>query len=1144
MAANFFTSKTIRESMMQSSPGTRNRIHHRIFSLVTITFILACSDGSGGSDDMVGPNPSGAKGMFLELTPEAALLAETGDRISLSAAVRDARGQKITAKVDYTSLDPAVAIVDATGTVTGLTEGIVAIVGTSGVAKDTAVVAVAAKRLKPGSASVALYPTNDTIPTIGGTITLTAIAREANGRLVSKSRIAWESMTPNIVSVDANGTVRGLGKGMGKVRAKAGAAADTAVVHVAPAGVSQKLAITPAGDTIPNVGEKVNLKASVLDGAGSVIAATITWSSLDGSIATVNSEGVVVGVAKGLARIRATSGALADTARVWVAPSLPPAIVAVQPVTDTITVSGTTQLSATVKDINGSAVTSVAVAWSSSNASVATVSSTGLVKGVAAGTAQITAKAGEATGLATVVVRTSTTSSSLLTLSPEKASVVIGDTMVMQASVTDPKGVLMSSATVSWENSNPVKGTLDGNGSSATIKGLEKGEFRVIAKSGTAADTVWVRVTEPVEGGEGGGSEGDTTVVKVEITPKTDTIPTNGGTVNLSGRVLNSAGGSIDGLLVIWASLDASIATVDNSGLVSALQQGTARITASYGTMKDTALIYVQPAGVTPIPTTMRVMPDSVTFGSAGMTMMLLAEVRDQTGSTMGGIQVSWVSLDPTIVTVSNGVITAVKAGTGRVRASYSNLADTAVVVVQNSPPPGPGYTVDLQIVRFTGTSGSTLVSSAIPLPPGVMRPGDEANVHVLVNGQEQAIYAEALAGLFPDGSLRSLLVQFDYNLGSAPVPAKFVISTTRTTPARAEVPVNLTLSNPLPSAVVLPTDPNYLMSTRAVGPTVGVVEADAFNAQWQSRFHAIGDPKWTYHLSTYTSIDHNLAIDRNFYDRSLAYFAYWVRSGNAEAFKRGIHYAIVYREKYARIYNYKLQPHNIMIEGEALLYRLLGDDEGRRGASLNAVYLRDSWLPKLQDPTWQYSANRPMARVIEAFITALQVDAPSGNWPSELRKALTAFLAHQSPDGGYRYPAQCNMSNNFQTGLWNDALIRYWEEFEQDPRILTAVQRNNDWMWNTQWVASGGGFKYSEGPCSLPGAGGNTNPAPDLNLLIVNAFGFVYQQTRDAKYRQQGDVVFNEGIKRAWLGGTPAQGDKQFNQQYRSAFRYLFYRR
>jgi hypothetical protein len=39
------------------------------------------------------------------------------------------------------------------------------------------------------------------------------------------------------------------------------------------------------------------------------------------------------------------------------------------------------------------------------------------------------------------------------------------------------------------------------------------------------------------------------------------------------------------------------------------------------------------------------------------------------------------------------------------------------------------------------------------------------------------------------------------------------------------------------------------------------------------------------------------------------------------------------------------------------------------------------------------------------------------------------------------------------------------------------------------------------------------------------------------------GEQVFSEAVTRAWMGNTPAQGDKQYNQQYRAAYRYLAYR-
>jgi hypothetical protein len=87
------------------------------------------------------------------------------------------------------------------------------------------------------------------------------------------------------------------------------------------------------------------------------------------------------------------------------------------------------------------------------------------------------------------------------------------------------------------------------------------------------------------------------------------------------------------------------------------------------------------------------------------------------------------------------------------------------------------------------------------------------------------------------------------------------------------------------------------------------------------------------------------------------------------------------------------------------------------------------------------------------------------------------------------------------------------------------------------------GSDRESPWPAAQPNAGGTAVAAPDLNLLMVTTFGFVYQQTRDPGYLQWGDAVFREGIKRAWFGNTPTQADKQFNQQFRSAFRYFAYR-
>jgi len=450
---------------------------------------------------------------------------------------------------------------------------------------------------------------------------------------------------------------------------------------------------------------------------------------------------------------------------------------------------------------------------------------------------------------------------------------------------------------------------------------------------------------------------------------------------------------------------------------------------------------------------------------------------------------------------------------------------------------------IPLVLTRLTGSSGEALISNAIPLPPGLLLPDQVDRVQFFVGDREQAVYVEGLRGQHPDGSLRSILVQFPHTISRMVLPGKMRIGSARSLPDLQKTAVSYNLQAPMPEAVLLPTNFQYLNATRIVGPTVPLFAAQAFDNTWLLRWNTVGDAKWRIHETDFGTAPVGHIIVRNYYDRSLANFAHWVMSGNPEYFKRGILYAMTYRERYHRPNGYTVQPHETHIEGEALIYTLLGDEESRKAVQLHAEYMRDLWLPKLADPKWKYTANRPMARAIEAFLTAAKVDVP-GDWETTLRAALDSFLEQQYPDGAYRYPAQCGVSNHFQTGLFNDALIRYWEEFERDPRIVPAIQRSVDWLWNTQWVASGGGFRYSEGPCTLPGAGATMDPAPDLNLLLVTAFGFLYQELNDPRYRQWGDIVFHEGIRRAWLGSSPRNGDKQFNQQFRSAFRYLHYRR
>ncbi len=163
--------------------------------------------------------------------------------------------------------------------------------------------------------------------------------------------------------------------------------------------------VFPATPSI-EVGATVSLNATVRDEDGVVLGASgLAWSTNAVSIATVTSTGLVTGVAPGTATITAQAGlAASGTATVTVLAGV--VSVTVSPPNGSLSPGQTLQLTATPRDAAAQPVLGAAVTWSSSNNTVATVSTTGLVTAVADGAATITAQSEAVTGTAAISVTT------------------------------------------------------------------------------------------------------------------------------------------------------------------------------------------------------------------------------------------------------------------------------------------------------------------------------------------------------------------------------------------------------------------------------------------------------------------------------------------------------------------------------------------------------------------------------------------------------------------------------------------------------------------------------------------------------------------------------------------------------------------
>ena len=253
-------------------------------------------------------------------------------------------------------------------------------------------------------ASVSVTPPTPTIY-VTDTLALSAVPKDASSNALPSRAVSWGSSNTAVASVSGAGLVTGVAVGTDTITATSEGVNGTAVVTVSLVPVAS-VTVSPAVDTIA-VLATVQLSATPKDSAGHALSGrVVTWASSDTTKAKVSATGLVTGVAAGTITVTATSGGKTGNAAITVtgAQPLPVASVAVSPAADTIAALATVQLTATLKDSLGNTLTGRVVTWSSSDSTKATVSSTGLVTGVAAGTCTVTATSGSKSGNAAITV--------------------------------------------------------------------------------------------------------------------------------------------------------------------------------------------------------------------------------------------------------------------------------------------------------------------------------------------------------------------------------------------------------------------------------------------------------------------------------------------------------------------------------------------------------------------------------------------------------------------------------------------------------------------------------------------------------------------------------------------------------------------
>ncbi len=593
----------------------------------------------------------------------------------------------------WSSSNTSIATISTTGTVTGVAGGVDTIVYTvSGIC---------------GSAS-ATKVINITPATTAGTIagTSTVCVGLTTGLSSGVSGGTWSSSNTARATVSSTGVVSGVTTGAVTISYTVTGACGTAV-----ATFPMTVSTTPdegyiTGTTILCAGSTTGLTESVTGG---------TWSSGATAIATVSSTGVVTGVAGGNVIISYTVTGACGTA-------VATAYMTVRPLPDAGSIAGTSTTcvgttSALVDTFGGGAG-----AWTSSNTSVATVSASGVVTAVAAGTSTISytltnscgstsatlaftvtsapTSAGTITGpssvcpgatiaLSDAVSGGSWTSSNSSVAGVNSAGVVNGvaaGTATISYTITNACGTISTSTTITV-NSSTTAGTISGpsavcSGSSITLTDATTGG----TWSSSDASIATVSTTGDVTGVAGGtvtisytttgicGTASATYAVTVTATPAPSAI--SGASTVCEGTTTTLTDALTGGT---WTSSDASVAIVSTSGDVYGAGTGSATITYTVTSgacsASVTHAITVSPA------------PSAGSFSGATTTVCAGSAIT-LSSSVSGG---TWTSGDASVATVSStGAVTGVTAGATNISYSVTNSCGTATISVLVNVNPTP----------------------------------------------------------------------------------------------------------------------------------------------------------------------------------------------------------------------------------------------------------------------------------------------------------------------------------------------------------------------------------------------------------------------------------------------------------------------
>lgn len=721
--------------------------------MVTNTAALTVTGGTGGG----GKSPGIVDVTALSVIPSSQTVSSINETSQFIAIGTTSQGPSVdlTTQVTWGSSDQSVATISASGLATALKSGTTTMTAIYTNPDDTVVTASATFTVTVSSTSeplvsLAIVPGAQTVTAINQPAQFIAIATTATGTTVNLtnqsaiingatiSAATWSSSNPALATINAaTGIATALSAGTTAITAIAKNPDGTVVTASASFTVNTasaaeplvSLAIVPGSQSVAATGQTSQFVAigtfsptSSTPGSqnmANVTGYTVTWSSSNPQVATIDATGKVTAVGQGTTAITAIatnntdkSGSLATATFTVLGPSTQQltslsVLPSSQAVTLPLATSTTLQIAQFIAiGTNGSTglqqnVTNQVV-WTSSNPVVASINSSGLATALSQGSTTITAVATNkdssvVTATSTLTVA-GTTSEPLLSLAilPNSQSVASpGLTSQLVAIGTfsaapNTQDLTSNSTTypIKWSSSDTAVATVGSPEKAGTIPGLVtavgQGTTAIIAVASnpdgslvtsTGAFTVIGGLSEPISA--------------LTIVPSSQSAYTLTQTGQFVAIGTNGSTGLQEDMTsrVTWSSSNVAVATISSSGLATPVSPGTTIITAQYTNPDNSLNIATANYVVTSAPEpliSISVLPASQSVFTEGETGQFIAVGTSSTGAFLDLTgSVTWSSSDTTVATINaSGAATALNVGTTGIIAKATNPDGTVVTGV------------------------------------------------------------------------------------------------------------------------------------------------------------------------------------------------------------------------------------------------------------------------------------------------------------------------------------------------------------------------------------------------------------------------------------------------------------------------------